>query len=129
MSEVTKLPTHYRLLSTLRAVGPYLREVQCRDGFYLFDCLSVCVDEKKSPEEREFWGWWLELEQNQHHCVAKYHIGLYNDVGDWVPCEISAAALKEVKRTQEAFHTKLTDTLSDKFEMTVELHSDSCEFV
>ncbi len=129
MSEMIKQPTHYRLLPTLRAVGPYLREAQCQEGFYLFDCLSVCVNDKKSPEEREFWGWWLELEQQGTHCIAKYHIGLYNDVGDWVPCDMSAKALKEVKRTQEAFHTKLTETLNDKFEMTVGFHQDSFEFV
>ncbi|HGI9685926.1 TPA: sigma factor-binding protein Crl, partial [Vibrio cholerae] len=28
MSEMTKTPTHYRLLSTLKAMGPYLREGQ-----------------------------------------------------------------------------------------------------
>lgn len=59
MSEPTKSPTHYRLLSTLRAIGPYLRESQSTDGMYIFDCLSVCVNDKKSPEQREFWGWWL----------------------------------------------------------------------
>ena len=65
MSEQSKNPTHYRLLSTLKAIGPYLREAQCEQGKYLFDCLSVCVNDKKSPEEREFWGWWLELEQEE----------------------------------------------------------------
>lgn len=51
MSDTKKSPTHYRLLSTLRAIGPYLRESQCVDGSYLFDCLSVCVNDKKSPEK------------------------------------------------------------------------------
>ncbi len=129
MSEMTKVPTHYRLLSTLRAVGPYLREAQCREGFYLFDCLSVCVSEKKSPEKREFWGWWLELEQQGTHCLAKYHIGLYNDAGSWGACDISNKPLKEVKRTQQAFHAKLAQTLQEKFNMSVGLHDDSFEFV
>ena len=31
MSEMTKTPTHYRLLSTLKAMGPYLREGQCSE--------------------------------------------------------------------------------------------------
>ncbi len=33
MSEMTKTPTHYRLLSTLKAMGPYLREGQCSERF------------------------------------------------------------------------------------------------
>ncbi|EPW2902795.1 Crl family RNA polymerase assembly factor, partial [Vibrio cholerae] len=45
MSEMTKTPTHYRLLSTLKAIGPYLREGQCSERFYLFDCLASCVND------------------------------------------------------------------------------------
>ncbi len=56
MSDVIKHPTHYRLLSALKAIGPYLREPQSSEGYYLFDCLAACVNDKKSPEEREFWG-------------------------------------------------------------------------
>lgn len=77
MSEMTKTPTHYRLLSTLKAMGPYLREGQCSERFYLFDCLASCVNDKKSPEKREFWGWWMELTQNEQEMSACYHIGRY----------------------------------------------------
>lgn len=62
MSEVTNNPTHNRLLTKLRAMGPYLRDPQSKEGHYYFDCLSVCVDDRKSPELREFWGWWMVLE-------------------------------------------------------------------
>ncbi|EGV2674026.1 Crl family RNA polymerase assembly factor, partial [Vibrio parahaemolyticus] len=54
MSETTQGPTHFRLMSKLKAIGPYLREPQSQEGRYYFDCLSVCVDDKKSPEKREF---------------------------------------------------------------------------
>ncbi len=129
MSETTKNPTHFRLLAALKAVGPYVREGQCREGFYLFDCLSACVNDKKSPEEREFWGWWLELEQDGESFSAKYQTGLYNLAGEWVTKPVPAKAISEVNRTQDEFHKKLTDALSEKFGLTVELHAESVEFV
>ncbi|EGQ9673206.1 sigma factor-binding protein Crl, partial [Vibrio parahaemolyticus] len=75
MSETTQGPTHFRLMSKLKAIGPYLREPQSQEGRYYFDCLSVCVDDKKSPEKREFWGWWMDLESIEGGFTAKYHIG------------------------------------------------------
>ena len=54
MTGEKKTPTHFRLLTTLRAIGPYLREVQSSEGAYLFDCLSVCVNDKKSPENAHY---------------------------------------------------------------------------
>ncbi|MFA0544508.1 sigma factor-binding protein Crl, partial [Vibrio sp. 10N.222.52.B7] len=65
-------------LNVLKAIGPYLREPQSEDGHYIFDCLSVCVNDKKSPEEREFWGWWLELDKSEEGFSAKYNTGKYN---------------------------------------------------
>ncbi|MDN3609229.1 sigma factor-binding protein Crl [Vibrio ostreicida] len=129
MSEQSKSPTHYRLLSTLKAIGPYLREVQCEEGRYLFDCLSVCVSDKKSPEEREFWGWWLELEIEGKKLAARYRTGLYDVKGDWLDEKLPKKAIEEVSRTQEAFHQKLVDTLQSQFGMTVHLHKESAEFV
>lgn len=48
MSETTQGPTHFRLMSKLKAIGPYLREPQSQERRYYFDCLSVCVDDKKN---------------------------------------------------------------------------------
>ncbi|MDN3614983.1 MAG: sigma factor-binding protein Crl [Vibrio gallaecicus] len=129
MSEVTKKPTHYRLLTALKAIGPYLREPQSEDGHYIFDCLSVCVSDKKSPEEREFWGWWLELNRSEDGFTAKYNIGRYNVAGDWDSQALPKKAVAEVSRTQEAFHQKLVDELSKKFEINVQLDEESVEFV
>ena len=108
MSEKTS-PTHYRLLTALKAIGPYLREGQCADGFYLFDCLSVCVNDQKSPEKREFWGWWMELEQEEKGFAAKYHIGRYNVEGEWVVTDLPQPAIQDVNKTQEEFHLKLVN--------------------
>lgn len=129
MSEQTKSPTHYRLLTTLRAIGPYLRESQSRDGSYLFDCLSVCVNDKKSPEQREFWGWWLELEKRGDVFEARYRSGLYDVTGEWQDKALPKKAVQDVTKTQEVFHQKLLDTLQSEFEIAVEIHKESVEFV
>lgn len=129
MSEVTKSPTHYRLLSAMKAIGPYLREGQCKDGFYLFDCLAFCVNDKKSPEKREFWGWWMELSPTSDGFEAKYHIGRYNLAGEWHADAVPKTALPEVNRTQEDFHQKLEKTLQERFTLTLSLHEQSTEFV
>lgn len=128
MSDVTTSPTHYRLLSVLKAIGPYLREPASKDGYYLFDCLSVCVNDKKSPEEREFWGWWLELEKTDSGYAANYSLGIYNTAGDWQRKALPNKAVAEVNRTQEDFHKKLVDTLQQRFEISIELHKESVEF-
>ncbi|TMX31961.1 sigma factor-binding protein Crl [Vibrio sp. Hep-1b-8] len=129
MSEPTKSPTHYRLLSTLRAIGPYLRESQSTDGMYIFDCLSVCVNDKKSPEQREFWGWWLELEKNGDLFEARYRTGLYDVAGEWKEKALPKKTVEDVTRTQEAFHQKLIETLGKEFEIPVAMHKESVEFV
>lgn len=129
MSEQAQSPTHYKLLTTLKAIGPYLREPQCEEGAYLFDCLSVCVNDKKSPELREFWGWWLELAKSEDRFEARYRTGLYDDQGEWQDKAIPKKAIEDVNRTQEVFHKKLVDTLQNEFEIAVTMHKESVEFV
>lgn len=129
MSEMAQSPTHYRLLAALKAIGPYLREGQCKEGFYLFDCLAVCVNDKKSPEKREFWGWWMELSADEGGFKANYHIGRYNLAGEWDAEAPPAKALPEVSRTQEEFHHKLEETLQQRFALSLSLDAKSAEFV
>lgn len=128
MSEVAKTPTHHRLLSVLKAIGPYLREGQCEEGSYLFDCLSFCINDKQSPEKREFWGWWMELISVGTGFEAKYHIGKYNVVGEWEAVLPPENAMTEVIRTQQEFHQKLEQTLQDVFLLSLSLHQQSAEF-
>ncbi|WP_104401947.1 sigma factor-binding protein Crl [Vibrio penaeicida] len=127
MTENTANPTHFRLLSALKAVGPYLREKESQEGHYLFDCLSVCVSDKKSPEEREFWGWWLEFDKQDEGYVANYSLGLYNVEGNWESKAIPKKAQDEVARTMEDFNKKLKKALSERFEIDYELHKESVE--
>ncbi len=128
MSEATRSPTHFRLLAKLKAIGPYLREPQSHEGRYYFDCLSVCVDDKKSPESREFWGWWMELESAPGGFTANYYIGQYDDEGNWNAVELEEKVAEEVSKTQAVFHQKLQDTLQSFFELSVEYHDDSQQF-
>ncbi|MDA9557928.1 sigma factor-binding protein Crl [Vibrio sp.] len=128
MPEPSQAPTHYRFLSALKALGPYVREKQCRDGHYFFDCLAFCVDIKKSPELREFWGWSMELERQGDGYFAKYYMGMYNDKGDWVTSDIPTDALSDVNTTQDNFHQALTNMIKEKFESEVNLHQDSVAF-
>ena len=121
-------PTHYRLLSTLKAIGPYLREAQCEQGKYLFDCLSVCVNDKKSPEEREFLGMVVRAGTRGRGVRSKYRVGLYDAKGDWMDEKLPKKAIAEVSRTQEGFHQKLIETLATQFGMTLDFHKESAEF-
>jgi sigma factor-binding protein Crl len=129
MSEQTKQPTHYRLLSSLKAIGPYLRESLSQDGTYIFDCLSVCVNDKKSPEEREFWGWWLYLEQTDQSFEARYSSGLYDSAGEWKEKSLPKKTIQDVTRTQAVFHEKLVKMLEKEFKISVTLHEESHAFV
>ncbi len=129
MSETTKNPTHYRLLSALKAIGPYLREDKSKEGSYLFDCLASCVDDRKSPEKREFWGWWMELDQIEKGFEAKYFLGRYNLAGDWEVKDIPDKVLTEVSLNQEEFHNKLEQTLIERFGLALSVHKESVEFV
>ncbi len=134
MTEVTANPTHFRLLTALRAIGPYLRENDSQDGNYLFDCLSVCVDDQKSPEEREFWGWWMELEscvreEATQGFTANFEIGLYNQSGCWEKSEVPDNVRGEVFRTQNEFMKKLSKVLEERFGLEFDLHTESAEFV
>lgn len=127
-------PTHFRLLTALRAIGPYLREPESKEGTYLFDCLSVCVDDKKSPEEREFWGWWMELDSTMtdkvvDSFVAKFQVGMYDKEGNWVAVKVPKKFKQEVARTQEEFLKKLTKVLEERFALEFTLHDESEEFV
>ncbi|MZI91684.1 sigma factor-binding protein Crl [Vibrio sp. CAIM 722] len=119
MSEVTKLPTHFRLLAAFKAIGPYVREELCKDGYYWFDCLSVCIDDKKAPEKREFWGWWMELTTTESGFKVQYHVGMYNQAGDWVNKEPPEKDVAEIIRTRDDFEKKLHKMLEERFAQTI----------
>lgn len=112
-------PTHHRLISSFKAIGPYLRENSVDKGRYLFDCLSVCLDDAPSPELREFWGWWLQLVQSDSGFIAHYSLGKYNKLGDWEAVSIPEHAQLEVEKSLELFHGKLEQLLTEKYQSTL----------
>ncbi|MDW6001642.1 sigma factor-binding protein Crl [Vibrio mangrovi] len=117
MPELSKEPTYHRLNAAFKLLGPYLREDKYQSGTYLFDCLAVCVNDKKSPEVREFWGWWMELSHpGEQLFEAKYAIGRFDLAGNWVSENPQPQALEEVHRTQKAFHSKLETLLKEQFQ-------------
>ncbi|OTA17992.1 sigma factor-binding protein Crl [Xenorhabdus vietnamensis] len=108
------LPASYsknRLLKRFSALGPYVRELKCKDGYFFFDCLAVCVSAKVAPEKREFWGWWLELEEQDQVFVFNYQIGLFDKNSEWHAMGIKKKAdLEHIESTLQAFHERLIDS-------------------
>lgn len=104
--------TRGKFLRCFSALGPYIREQQCIDNQFFFDCLAVCVDAKQAPEKREFLGWWLILNQQDDGFSFEYQIGLYNQDGDWVLKTPSKKDdTKALFQTIDNFHPRLKQAL------------------
>ncbi|MGF1726654.1 sigma factor-binding protein Crl [Photobacterium nomapromontoriensis] len=119
MTTETTFPPHGRLMTKLTALGPYLRQLQSSEGYFFFDCLSSCISAKKSPEDREFWGWWLTMEKTNNGFEYQYNFGRYNDAGEWVKDALPAKHEKAVLQTLDDFYPKLKGLLHDEFKLTL----------
>ena len=113
------LPQGYpkgRLIKKFMALGPYLRAEQCADDRFFFDCLAVCVNVKPDPENREFWGWWLDLQVTEDRFHYRYALGLYDRAGCWQPQAIADELVNaRLQQTLTTFHgnlQRLLDSLS-----------------
>lgn len=105
--------TKGKLMKKFGGLGPYIREEQCNDGHYFFDCLAVCVNAKIAPEKREFWGWWMELEGQENYFTYTCQYGLFDKEGNWqVMIFKDPAVTEQVTKTQHDFYQRLHETLT-----------------
>lgn len=103
-----------RVVKKFSELGPYLREQQCGQQNFFFDCLAVCLNASHPPDKREFWGWWLTLETQQDHMIYHYYFGMYDHTGNWVKTVIRRQkAQQEVEKSLQQFFHRLTKLACD----------------
>ncbi|WP_372881449.1 sigma factor-binding protein Crl [Psychromonas sp.] len=124
-SDVENGPSHGRIIKLLTDLGPYFRRLQSTDSSYFFDCLEICVDDNKEPEEREFLGWWVVVSNNGESCLYERFNGRYNLTGDWVAETISAQNLKQLDNSFALF----IESLQTLMEVEMQLQLNAVEAV
>ncbi|MDX1302419.1 sigma factor-binding protein Crl [Photobacterium sp.] len=124
MTTNTVFPPHGRLMTKLTALGPYLRQQHSKEGEFFFDCLASCISAKKSPEEREFWGWWLVLTATDSGFEYRYYFGRYDSEGNWNQDKVPAKHAEAVVQTIGDFYSKLTNLLQEECGLEVTAADD-----
>ncbi len=109
-----------RLMKGFTALGPYIREGQCSNNHFFFDCLAVCINMQPSPEKREFYGWWIDLNAEEKRYTYAYHLGLFDKEGHWSEKKIGEQeVIDKLESSLRAFHKRLRAYI-ESLEMTLE---------
>ena len=111
--------SHNRLVYRFTQLGPYLRKDKTREEQYFFDCLSVCINANKSPQTREFWGWWFELNTDENGFYYDYQFGKFDTKGNWLEETVPNQNSKEVKNTLSDFYQKLQAFVEEDLNMKI----------
>jgi len=113
-----------KLMKNFALLGPYLREDQCRNDHFFFDCLAICINVKLSAEKRQFWGWWVELKPKEGGFTYIYQLGLYSKNKGWQAEKIKTLELQDkLETTLRTFHQRLNDMIV-AMELTLEPAQD-----
>ena len=112
MSEtLIKGPSRGRLFKLFTDFGPYFRKLKSDEETFFFDCLEICVDDKKEPEERIFLGWWAELTRNDNTFTYQLFNGLYDIEGNWVSSKITKKEMLQIDQSFNTFIENLTEMI------------------
>lgn len=129
MTTETIFPPHGRLMTKLTALGPYLRKQKSKEGEFFFDCLASCISANKSPEEREFWGWWLVLTATDIGFEYRYNFGRYDSKGNWIKGVLPAKHTEAVLKTLDDFYVKLTKFVKEDCDLGLQASAELEEAV
>lgn len=100
-------PSRGRLFKIFTDLGPYFRKLHSTESSFFFDCLEVCIDDTKEPEQREFFGWWLVVTRDENGFDYERYNGRYNLEGDWVVAKIKKKDQKQLDASFELFIERL----------------------
>ncbi|ABM04656.1 transcriptional regulator Crl [Psychromonas ingrahamii 37] len=127
--DVKKSPSHGRITKLLTDLGPYFRRLNSTESSYFFDCLEICVDDQKEPEEREFLGWWMIVKKQEDSFEYERFNGRYNLPGNWVDETIYKKNQQQLDNSFELFLARLETLLEVETELPLNLREVVCSEV
>ncbi|WP_354624154.1 sigma factor-binding protein Crl [Psychromonas sp. MME2] len=104
-------PSRGRLYKLFTDLGPYFRRQSSTDSTFFFDCLEICVDDNKEPEEREFLGWSMLVTLDETGFRYQRFDGIYNLAGNWVAYPLDESQKIQIDKAFELFLTRLSNML------------------
>jgi len=116
-----KGPSRGRLFKLFTDFGPYFRKLKSDETTFFFDCLEICVNANKEPEERIFLGWWMVVTRNENTFTYERFNGLFDIEGHWVKSKISKKEMQQIDQSFTTFIEKLTEMVD--IEIGYELRS------